>query len=229
MQELEIVPMRIAISGHSGCGNTTATTNVGRALGLNIVNYTFRDLAKDLGISFEELHNQAPENFIFDYLTDLKCIRASLHENIVLGTRLAAWLMDADLRIWLHAPLEARARRINQRESEKAATYESVLYKTLKRDEQNRKRYLQLYGLDILDHSDFDITINTEKLTAEQVSGLIVAAAQWASNNRLERKNLHTRRVQTIIADKLKLPKNVFTDASIEVDVKKIFDQLKKV
>lgn len=221
--------MRIAISGHSGCGNTTATTNVGRALGLNIVNYTFRDLAKDLGMSFDDLHKQAPDNFIFDYLTDLRCIRAALNENIVLGTRLAAWLMDADLRIWLHAPLEARARRINMRESEKEATYEAVLYKTLKRDEQNRKRYLQLYGLDILDHSDFDITINTEKLTAEQVSSLIVAAAQWASKNQLERKNLHIRRVQTIIADKLKLPESVFTDPSIEVDVKEIYQRIKKV
>lgn len=221
--------MRIAISGHSGCGNTTATTNVGRALGLNIVNYTFRDLAKDLGIAFEDLHREAPSNFIYDYLTDLKCIRAALHENIVLGTRLAAWLMNADLRIWLHAPLEARARRINQRESEKEASYEAVLYKTLKRDEQNRKRYLQLYGLDILDHSDFDITINTEKLTAEQVSSLIVAAAQWASKNQLERKNLHIKRIQTIIADKLKLSEDVFTNPSIDVDVKDIYQRLRKV
>ncbi|MFZ9519364.1 MAG: (d)CMP kinase [Silvanigrellaceae bacterium] len=221
--------MRIAISGHSGCGNTTATTNVGRALGLTIVNYTFRDLAKELGMSFEDLHKEAPDNFIFDYLTDLKCIRAALNENIVLGTRLAAWLMEADLRIWLHAPLEARARRINKRESEKEASYEAVLYKTLKRDDQNRKRYLQLYGLDINDHSDFDITINTEKLTAEQVSSLIVAAAQWVSQNKLERKNLHIRRVQTIIADKLKLSPQVFVDPKFEVDVKEIFTRLKKV
>lgn len=221
--------MRIAISGHSGCGNTTATTNVGKALGLSIVNYTFRDLAKELGMSFEDLHRDAPGNFIFDYLTDLKCIRAALNENIVLGTRLAAWLMEADLRIWLHAPLEARARRINKRESEKEASYESVLYKTMKRDEQNRKRYLQLYGLDIHDHSDFDITINTEKLTAEQVSSLIVAAAQWVSKNQLERKNIHIKRIQTIIADKLKLSEQVFQDPNIEVDLKEIFLRLKRV
>jgi cytidylate kinase len=220
--------MRIAISGHSGCGNTTATTNVGQALGLKIVNYTFRDLAKELDMSFDDLHKEAPSNFIFDYLTDLKCIRATLTENIVLGTRLAAWLMDADLRIWLHAPLEARARRINKRESEKAATYEAVLYKTLKRDEQNRNRYLQLYGLDIHDHSDFDITINTDKLTAEQVSSLIVAAAQWASKNQLERKNLHIRRIREIIADKLSLPEQAFIDPSFPIDVKEIFTRLKK-
>lgn len=220
--------MRIAISGHSGCGNTTATRNVGQALSLSIVNYTFRDLAKELGMTFEDLHKEAPNNFIFDYLTDLKCIRSTLSENIVLGTRLAAWLMDADLRIWLHAPLEERARRINNRESEKAATYESVLYKTLKRDEQNRKRYLQLYGLDIHDHSDFDITINTEKLTAEQVSGLIVAAAQWATKNQLERKNLHIKRIREIIADKLKMPEQFILDPIYPVDVKEIYERLRK-
>lgn len=220
--------MRIAISGHSGCGNTTATTNVGQALGLKIVNYTFRDLAKELGMSFEDLHKQAPSNFIFDYLTDLRCIRATLSEDIVLGTRLAAWLMDADLRIWLNAPLEERARRINKRETEKGATYEAVLYKTLKRDEQNRKRYLQLYGLDIYDHADFDITINTQKLTAEQVSSLIVAAAQWASKNQLERKNLHITRIKAIISDKLQIPEQALLDPSYNVDVREIFERLKR-
>ena len=99
----------------------------------------------------------------------------------------------------------------------------------MKRDEQNRKRYLQLYGLDIHDHSDFDITINTEKLTAEQVSSLIVAAAQWVSKNQLDRKNIHIKRIQNIIADKLKLSDQVFQDPSIEVDLKEIFLRLKKV
>ena len=219
--------MRIAISGHSGCGNTTATTNVGQSLGLKIMNYTFRDLAKELGMSFEELHKEAPENFIYDYLTDLKCIRAALNQKIVLGTRLASWLMEADLRIWLHASLEARAARINKRETEKNSSYEQVLYKTLKRDEQNRKRYLTLYGLDINDHSDFDMTINTEKLTASQVSGLIQAAAQWAYDNKLERKNIHIARIREIISEKLQLPFSALTDVNAAVDVGEVFKRVR--
>jgi CMP/dCMP kinase len=218
--------MRIAISGHSGCGNTTATTNVGKSLSLRMVNYTFRDLAKDVGLTFDEVQKQASENPLFDYLTDLQLVRAALNPQIVLGTRLASWLMEADLRIWLHASLEARAARISKRETEKASSYEHVLYKTLKRDEENRKRYLRLYGIDILDHSDFDMTINTEKLTAEQVSGLIVAAAQWASNNKLERKNIHLKRIREIIAENLELPLEALTDASIAVDVRAIFQSL---
>ena len=220
--------MRIAISGHSGCGNTTATSNVGKALKLTVVNYTFRDLAKDLGMSFDDLHREAPNNFIYDYMTDLKLIRSALTEGVIVGSRLAAWLTNADLRIWLQASLEARAFRINRRETEKSSSYEAVLYKTLKRDEQNRKRYLQLYGIDITDHSDFDITINTEKLTAEQVSSLITAAAQWASVNRLERQHLHLPRIREIISENLNLPLHALTDPDFEIDIKQIYENSKK-
>jgi CMP/dCMP kinase len=219
--------MRIAISGYSGCGNTTATTNVGRELNLHIMNFTFRDLAKQLNMKFEDIQKESNDNFIYDYLTDLSCIRATLGSQIVLGTRLAAWIMDADLRIWLHASLEARAARINRRESEKESSYEQVLYKTLKRDEQNRKRYLRLYGIDVNDHSDFDITINTEKLTAEQVSGLIVTAAKWARNNRLERTNLHQKRIRGIISENLKIPLSAVEDANTEVNLKEIFEKVR--
>ena len=215
--------LRIAISSHSGCGNTTATNNVGRTLGLEVVNYTFRDLAQDLGISFEEIQREAAKSRIYDLLTDLKLMRTSLRPRVVVGSRLAGWLIDADLRVWLHAPLEARAKRIFQREADKHASYESVLYRTLQRDEQNRKRYLEVYGIDINDRSDFDIIINTERLTAEQVSSLIVAAARWASQNRLDRKNLHLQRIRKIISDHLGIDPRALIDNSIELDPKEIY------
>lgn len=218
--------LRIAISSHSGCGNTTATNNVGRTLGLEVVNYTFRDLAHDLGISFEEIQREAAKSRIYDFLTDLRLMRASLRPRVVVGSRLAGWLIDADLRVWLHAPLEARAKRIFQREADKHASYESVLYRTLQRDEQNRKRYLEVYGIDINDRSDFDIIINTERLTAEQVSSLIVAAARWASQNRLDRKNLHLQRIRKIISDHLGIDPRALTDNSIELDPKEIYRRL---
>jgi CMP/dCMP kinase len=218
--------LKIAISSHSGCGNTTATNNVGTTLGLKVVNYTFRDLAEDLGLPFEEVQQQAAKSRIYDFLTDLKLMRASLHSRVVVGSRLAGWLVDADLRVWLHAPLEARAKRIFQREPDKHAGYESVLYRTLQRDEQNRKRYLEVYGIDINDRNDFDIIINTEKLTAEQVSSLIVAAAQWASQNQLDRSNPHLLRIRKIISDSLGINPQILVDGSLSVDVNEIFQRL---
>ena len=78
--QTESRPLRIAISSLSGCGNTTATLNVGRTLGLKVVNYTFRDLASDIGLSFEEIHDRSLHNKIFDYLADLNQIRLSLQQ-----------------------------------------------------------------------------------------------------------------------------------------------------
>jgi CMP/dCMP kinase len=223
--------LRIAVSGLSGCGNTTATHNVGETLDLQVVNYTFRDLATDLELPFEDIQAEAEQSRVFDYLTDLQLIRASLQPKVIVGSRLAAWLVDADLRVWLQAPLETRAKRIFRREPERYPSYEAVLYRTLQRDEQNRKRYLQLYGIDINDRSDFDIIINTEKLTAEQVSSLIVAAARWASQNQLERKNIHLERIRKIISDALRLDPIVLTDAQTDLHVSAVYlaVQLRKI
>ena len=98
-----------------------------------------------------------------------------------------------------------------------------MLYRTLQRDEQNRKRYLEIYGIDINDRSDFDIIINTEKLTAEQVSSLIVAGARWASQNQLDRKNLHLQRIRKIISDNLAIDPKALSDPSISVNLKQIY------
>ena len=218
--------LKIAISSHSGCGNTTATNNVGATLDLDVVNYTFRDLANDLNLPFETLQHQASKSRIYDFLTDMNLMRASLRPRVVVGSRLAGWLVDADLRVWLHAPLEARAKRIFQREPDKHAGYESVLYRTLQRDEQNRKRYLEIYGIDINDRSDFDIIINTEKLTAEQVSSLIVAAARWASQNELDRGNPHLLRIRKIISDNLEIDPKILVDDALSIDTREIYERL---
>jgi len=195
-------------------------------LELDVVNYTFRDLASDLDLPFETIQQKASKSPIYDFLTDLNLMRASLRSCVVVGSRLAGWLVDADLRVWLHAPLEARAKRIFQREPDKHAGYESVLYRTLQRDEQNRKRYLEIYGIDINDRSDFDITINTEKLTAEQVSSLIVAAARWASQNELDRGNPHLLRIRKIISDNLGIDPRVLVDGSLSINTLEIYERL---
>ncbi|MBV9392495.1 MAG: cytidylate kinase, partial [Verrucomicrobia bacterium] len=78
--------LSIAISSHSGCGNTTATHNVGETLDLTVVNYTFRDLAYDLRIPFDEIQSKAAITPLYDFLTDLHLIRASLQPRVVVGS-----------------------------------------------------------------------------------------------------------------------------------------------
>ena len=111
--------MRIAISGLSGCGNTTTSKILAKSLGLELINFTFRNLAEEKGLSFEELHNLAKEDDKYDReLDERQKVMALSNPNCILSSRLAVWLLrdEADFKVYLDFPLEVRAGRIFKRE-----------------------------------------------------------------------------------------------------------------
>lgn len=194
--------MKITISGLSGCGNTTASTNVAEALGLGVFNYTLRNMASDFGVSFDELHSDTANTNWYDYALDNKIRDYSLkHDDFVSGSRLSGWIIDSPaLRVWLNASLETRAKRIAQREK---SPYEQVLERTITRDEADIARYKNVYGVDILDHDGFDLIVNTEYLTAEQVAALIVSAANLAKQNNIEKPHKLSKKISETIKENL--------------------------
>ena len=54
--------VRIAISGKSGCGNTTISRLVADALEFRVVNFTFRNLAQEKGMELAELLEKAAKD-----------------------------------------------------------------------------------------------------------------------------------------------------------------------
>ena len=174
-----LLAMKIAISGLSGCGNTTACKNVAKLLALKIVNYTFRDLAKEMNLTLDQLQAKAKGNPYYDYLVDKRQLELVENENsYVMGSRLAGWLIeDADLRVWLTASPEVRAKRIAKREE---SALQAALEHTAKRDAENQERYARYYGVDVRDLGGYDLILNTELLAPEQVAAVIVEAAKKA-------------------------------------------------
>lgn len=168
--------MKIAISGKSGCGNSTVSRMVADRLGLRLVNYTFRALAAERGMSFEEVRRQAEHDTSLDVYLDKRQVELARNGDCVLGSRLAVWLLeDADLKVYLTAPLSVRAARIQRREG---GSFQEVLRKTRARDERDRNRYLQLYGIDNNDFEFVDLVIDTQHIQPEEVAERIVSAAR---------------------------------------------------
>ena len=58
--------MRIAISSRSGCGNTTVTKLVSERLGYPMINFTFRQMAKERGVDFWEFCRLAEKDYEID-------------------------------------------------------------------------------------------------------------------------------------------------------------------
>ena len=163
---------RIAISGKSGCGNSTVTRLVGKKLGLRVVNYTFHDIAKEMGITFEEVCQLAEKDPKYDRYLDDTQVALAKEFGIVLGSRLAIWLIeDANLKVYLSASPEVRAQRIANREH---ANYELTYDEMMKRDRRDRERYIRLYQIDNDDYHFADLIIDAHLLDQHQISDRIV-------------------------------------------------------
>ena len=168
--------LRIAISGKSGCGNSTVSRLVAERLGLPMINYTFKDLARDNGMSFEEVCRKAEEGPEFDYLIDRMQVEKAEKGPCVLGSRLAIWLLrDTAFTVYLDAAPEIRAARIAVREG---IPYELSLERMLARDKRDRDRYLRLYDWDVNSFSFARLIIDTAHIEPIAVSDRIVKAVQ---------------------------------------------------
>ena len=168
--------MIIAISGKSGCGNTTVSTKLAAKLGLTLVNYTFRNLAADTGKDFKEICQAAKTDFSYDKIIDSHQVELARKGNCVLGSRLAIWMVDfADLKVFLEASIETRANRILKREG---GPFQERYDETAARDENDTGRYKALYGIDNNQHDFADMIIDTALHTPDQIVDLIVAEVQ---------------------------------------------------
>ncbi len=169
--------MRIAISGKSGCGNTTVTTLLAERLSIPMINYTFRNLAEDRGVSFHEIRKQAEESDDIDRYLDKHQVELAMSvPSCVLGSRLAIWMLaDADLKVYLLASEEERARRIHARESGSIA---DKIRETEERDRLDRARYQRIYGIDNDDYGQADLVINTDLHTPSEIVDLIIEKLQ---------------------------------------------------
>jgi len=167
---------KIAVSGKSGCGNTTISRLVSERLELSFINFTFRSLAAEKGLTLTEVLARAAEDDWWDKEVDRRQVAmARKAQGCVLGSRLAIWMLkEADLKVYLKASPETRAERIVRREG---GALEEVAAYTRERDRQDTGRYLRIYQIDNDDYAFADLIIDTENMGTEEIAGVIVDAA----------------------------------------------------
>jgi cytidylate kinase len=157
--------MLITVSGPAGSGKSTLAASLADALDYEHVSGgdIFRELAEEREMTPLELNKQAEEDETIDLDLDrrLRSI-ARDRDDLVLESRLAGWMAGdyADIKLWLHAPLEIRADRIAQRENK---PFEQAREETRERAESEAHRYLEYYDIDIEDLSIYDLAVNTAR------------------------------------------------------------------
>lgn len=164
--------LRIAISGKSGCGNTTVSTLLAEKLGVTLINYTFRQLAAEKGITLAQVIENAKTDDSYDIAVDTKQVELARSQNCVLGSRLAIWMLkEADLKVYLIASDDTRAKRILNREG---GDLQQIKEFTAMRDREDSARYMKLYKIDNNEYEFADLKIDTATRTPEQIVSLIL-------------------------------------------------------
>ena len=165
--------MRITISGPPGSGKTTACSKLSEALGFEAVVFgkIFRELAAEKNLSLGELGAIAEKDPSIDRMIDSRILEiARAHSEIILESRLSAYMLSRNgipaFKILLDASPDVRMARVGVREGE---TLEEATAKTVERQNSEAKRYMKYYGIDINDFSVYDLILNTDNMTPDQV------------------------------------------------------------
>ena len=165
--------IRVAVSGKSGCGNTTVCRILADALQLRFINFTFRNLAQEKGLDLKEVLELAAKDDSWDKEVDShQAELARKAGGCVLGSRLAIWMLpEADLKVYLVASPEIRAKRIQAREG---GSLKHIAEFTADRDKQDNERYRRIYNIDNDDYSFADLIINTDDMSPGKIAELII-------------------------------------------------------
>jgi cytidylate kinase len=155
----------ITIGGLHGTGKTTYAKALAKTFDLEHVSAggIFRQIAKEKGLTLQDLTSLAKKDKKIDEFVDSKIKEAAKKGSVVIDGLLSAWMArdEADIKIYLFAPDNVRFKRIASREK---ISYEEAKKLTLEREKAEKERYKKFYGLDMDDLTIYDIVFNTDLL-----------------------------------------------------------------
>ncbi len=166
--------MIITISGTTASGKDTTAELLSKKLGIKLIRATMKDFAKDLGIDILEFEKtMASKSDEWDKkLDEWQKNLPKKYKDFILVSRMGALnIPQADLKIFIDASIDERAKRIAERDNIDSSKAKEYL---IARDEEFRQRIKRIYGVDPYDMKHYDVKIDTTNMTPEEVVEAII-------------------------------------------------------
>lgn len=174
--------MIITMSGKNGSGKGTVAKILAEKLGYEHISIgeIKRKLAHDMGLTISQFDIlwEKPENKEkFDLKYEEYQKNLPLDSKIILDGRMSFYCQPDSFKVFLDVSDDEAARRIfndKNRVGDEYASLEAVKEATIKRNEENVKRFKELYNVDISDPNNFDFVIDTTENNPEKVADEII-------------------------------------------------------
>jgi cytidylate kinase len=170
----------ISITGDLGSGKSTVSHLLRERLGYDYV-YTGniqREIAKRYNMTTLELNKYSETHPEIDEEIDTTFKSLNDSNHLIVDSRLAWFFIPKSFKIFLKTDIAVSAQRISSdiwRETENYASQDEAIDKIVARKESEIKRYMNLYGVDCSDLSNFDHVIDTSYISPEEVADNIIA------------------------------------------------------
>ena len=173
----------VTITGESGSGVSTVTEKLAQALEYRKFSAGgfFRNLAQQYDMSVEGLNEYTTSHRVIDQEIDTLIRRLGEGSEIVLDARLGFYWIHDSFKVYLTVDRDIAGRRTyddiikGSRKGEKALTILEATTKNQAQWESAMERYFRNYGIDISNTNSFDLIINTDDKTPDEVVALIKA------------------------------------------------------
>ncbi len=170
----------IVISGPPAVGKTTVAKGLAEEFQLQYLSGgdVLKEMAKEQGFESDgddwwdtedgmKFLKQREENSEFDKKLDEKLIHLFNKGGMVITSYTLPWLVKEGIKIWLEGSHASSTKRMQTRDN---MSSEDAYEITKKRFDRNKALYKKIYNFDFgNDTSVFDLIINTDHLTAQQV------------------------------------------------------------
>ena len=172
MKEMEF---RISVTGDLGSGKSTVCKILSEKMNAEIVSIGVinRKMAMEMNmdaVEFNKFIVGKPEyDKIFD---DYQKAYENKPGSFIVDSRLGFHFVPSTYSFYLKTEIKESAKRIMSanRCSETYASIEEAVQKINERRQAEKVRYMQCYGVDILDMNNYDCVIDTTNLTPQQVA-----------------------------------------------------------
>ena len=172
--------MRITVSGLPGSGTTSLAKHLAELLNSDLISAgeVFRQMAAEQGMDVAEFGRLAEKDPSYDRVIDERQKEIALeHQEIIVEGRLSAWFVpQADLKIWIYAPVECRVLRIQSRDT--IGDLDTASRLTSEREKSEAIRYKTYYGIDIADLSPYHLILNSSLLGVEELGEIVTGATK---------------------------------------------------
>ena len=169
----------ISITGDLGSGKSTVSGPLCERLNYEYI-YTGkiqREIARKYNMTTLELNKYAETHPEIDEEIDSTFKSLNESTNLIVDSRLAWFFVPKSFKIFLKTNLIVSANRISGdslRENEKYSSREEAVNKIVARKASENKRYLELYGANCSDLSNFNLIVDTSFIPPERVADIIL-------------------------------------------------------